>query len=78
MSDVFEARSLDEHGRCCGRKPLVYKRPDHHYFCAKCDAEFTPDGKQRPNWAWLPHGENFVPKYPNSNRVAQLRGVPRP
>lgn len=43
---------LDDKGRCCGRKPLVYKRPNHYLFCCRCDREFSPDGKQRENWAW--------------------------
>lgn len=51
--------SLDQQGRCCGRKPLFYKggswrsppgSPMH--FCCECHREFGPDGKQRPNWAW--------------------------
>jgi len=56
--------SLDEKGRCCGRKPLHYKRPSPHYFCCRCDRQYGPDGQWRPNWAWVgPHersesGEN--------------------
>lgn len=49
---VVEARSLNGKGRCCGRKPIVYKR-EHHLFCPRCDASFDPDtGKQIPNWAY--------------------------
>lgn len=48
--------SLDEKGRCCGRKPLHYKRPSPHYFCCRCDRQYGPDGQWRPNWAWVgPH-----------------------
>lgn len=43
---------LDDKGRCCGRKPLVYKRPVTHLFCFRCDREFGEDGEQRDNWAW--------------------------
>lgn len=51
---------LDDKGRCCGRKPIFYKggswrsppqSPMH--FCCDCSREFGPDGKQRPNWAWM-------------------------
>lgn len=45
-------QSLDEQGRCCGRKPLVYKRPDLHFFCAICSREYGADGVQRQNWAF--------------------------
>lgn len=41
---------LDEKGRCCGRKPLVYK-PER--FCVRCDRAFDLEtGEQIPNWAW--------------------------
>lgn len=43
--------SLDEKGRCCGRKPLAYKRP-HHLFCFRCDKAFNPQGQQIENWAY--------------------------
>lgn len=56
---------LDDKGRCCGRKPLVYKRPHHHFFCTKCNAEIDPqDGMQRENWAWIRDGEAFVATSP--------------
>jgi hypothetical protein len=43
---------LDENGRCCGRKPLVYKR-DGHKFCTRCDKSFDiKTGEQIENWAW--------------------------
>lgn len=56
---------LDEKGRCCGRKPIVYKR-DHHLFCTRCNREFNPDThEQIVNWAWLLADGEFVknPKY---------------
>ena len=50
---------LDTKGRCCGRKPIFYKGGSWAsplgaplYFCPKCNREFSPDGKQRPNWAY--------------------------
>ena len=52
MPDRFRPAKLDEHGRCCGRKPLVYKRRKM-LFCARCDAEFNEETlEQQPNWAW--------------------------
>jgi hypothetical protein len=58
------AMALDEKGRCCGRKPLVYKR-DPHLFCTRCDRAFDPDtGKQIGNWAWMFDGVVYVAKYP--------------
>lgn len=43
---------LDEKGRCCGRKPIVYKR-DGLRFCDRCDRafSFTTD-VQIENFAW--------------------------
>ena len=47
-----ENKKLDGRGRCCGRKPIVYRRPVHRLFCARCNAEFTPEGAQKDNWAY--------------------------
>lgn len=56
--------SLDEKGRCCGRKPLVYKSrwtlDGPHRFCFRCDRAYDiEENVQKPNWAWrqLPSGE---------------------
>lgn len=39
-------------GRCCGRKPLTYKR-DAHHFCTRCSRSFDLQTKEQiPNWAW--------------------------
>lgn len=46
------AGRLDAKGRCCGRKPLVYKRPIHHLFCFRCDRDYDPTGQQIENWAF--------------------------
>jgi len=44
---------LDEQGRCCGRKPLVYKR-DGFRFCTRCDRAYDiSTGEQIENWAWI-------------------------
>jgi hypothetical protein len=57
---------LDDAGRCCGRKPLVYKRPrPGFHFCCRCDRAFALDtGEQIDNWQWkkTPDG-NFVATY---------------
>ncbi len=43
---------IDSKGRCCGRKPLVYKRPPHLY-CARCDRAYNPETLvQIENWAY--------------------------
>ncbi len=49
---------LDNKGRCCGRKPLVY-RGEHttstgpHRFCPRCDRAYDlEENEQIPNWAW--------------------------
>jgi len=44
---------IDEKGRCCGRKPLVYKRHPAHRFCVRCDRAYDLDEpEQVENWAW--------------------------
>jgi hypothetical protein len=49
---VTAAKTLNDRGQCCGRKPIVYKRP-HHLYCARCNASFSPEtNKQIPNWAY--------------------------
>jgi len=48
----MKPRKLDEHGRCCGKKPIIYKR-DPHYFCPRCDRSFDlTTGEQIENWAY--------------------------
>lgn len=51
-------RKLDDKGRCCGRKPIAYKRPAH-LFCTRCDRSFDLNGEQKNNWAWVKNGEGF-------------------
>jgi hypothetical protein len=53
-------------GRCCGRKPIEYKRsPDHHFFCPRCNREYLPTGVQRQNWAYkLTSAGNYVRERP--------------
>lgn len=50
--DVSAPLTLDDKGRCCDRKPLVYKR-DGHRFCTRCDRAYDLyQGFQKENWAW--------------------------
>lgn len=58
------APTLDERGRCYGRKPLHYKGGS---WCSPsrpmkfCDREFDPaTGAQRENWAWGRIGDKWV------------------
>lgn len=52
------AKRLDEQGRCCGRKPIHYKRGNSYqsgprYYCDRCDATFSVEtGEQVPSWAY--------------------------
>jgi hypothetical protein len=47
---------LNDKGRCCGRKPIVYRGSNPRLFCCRCDREFDPaTGDQRENWAWRKH-----------------------
>lgn len=68
---------LNEHGRCCGRKPIFYKGGSWSsppgaplYFCCECCREFGPDGAQRENWAWkrAATGE-LLPQTPKARRA---------
>lgn len=50
--DVSVAAQLDERGRCCGRKPLTYKR-ERRRFCDRCNRSYDYyQGLQVDNWAW--------------------------
>lgn len=51
-------QTLDAKGRCCGRKPRVYKSDLYtgaapHRYCSRCDRAFAIDTPlQVENWAW--------------------------
>ena len=63
MRGVMPAKKLDVEGRCCGRKPLVYKRDGGpHRFCVRCDAAYDLDGpgEQIVNWAYRAAPGGFV------------------
>lgn len=69
---TLSPKTLDEQGRCCGRKPIFYKtrrgmgsQRDPHHFCCRCCAEYDVEGRQRGNWAYLKAENGFVPKYPD-------------
>jgi hypothetical protein len=49
----YPSTKLNSKGQCCGRKPLVYKRPHFHTFCCKCHRSHNEAGEQINNWAWL-------------------------
>ena len=60
---LLTPKRLDDHGRCCGRKPLVYKRWPAHLFCSRCEAAFdTATGQQIDNWAYVRVGDAFATK----------------
>jgi hypothetical protein len=65
--------TLDEKGRCCGRKPIVYKRPKLHYFCDRCCSEYSAEKRKVHNFAWELRGGNWIPRA--YCRDAERRGV---
>lgn len=68
MTLVMPPKSLDDAGRCCGRKPMVYKRP-HRLFCPRCDAEYNPStGRQQQNWCYRVADDGFSFCYEHMER----------
>lgn len=68
---------LDDKGRCCGRKPLVYKRmhPPPHHYCPRCDRAYDlDDGEQIENWAWKRDNEGVF--YRNTSRHTDAAASP--
>lgn len=50
--DVSAPSTLDDKGRCCGRKPLTYKREGRR-FCDRCNRSYDYyQNFQIDNWAW--------------------------
>lgn len=49
---------LDEKGRCCGKKPIVYRGKNNtaegpHRYCPRCDRGYELDAPfQINNWFW--------------------------
>jgi len=67
--EVSAEMILDEKGRCCGRKPIVYKS---HYstaegpqrYCPRCDRSYhITQNRQVPNWAWRLYVEKGKEKW---------------
>jgi hypothetical protein len=57
---------IDEKGRCCGRKPIVYRggswrspaKPQK--FCPRCDRAYDLNtDEQIENWAWIKTEKGF-------------------
>jgi hypothetical protein len=61
MSNQLDA-SLDERGRCCGRKPILYRSNRDHgadmpgigfHYCTRCDRSYSRGTlMQIADWAW--------------------------
>lgn len=63
---IWPHEHLDDKGRCCGRKPIVYKRRSLK-FCPRCDRAYhILSGLQIGNWAWREVDGGFVLKMPTS------------
>jgi len=59
--NVSPAKTLGADGRCCGRKPLEYRRTGT-LFCTRCDREYAiGTGAQQSNWGWRAVPGGFVP-----------------
>lgn len=72
--------TLPANGRCCGRKPLLYKSitdariPTPHYFCVRCNRAYSIiTGEQLENWAWMwvcgESGNQFVNRMPHMRKT---------
>lgn len=67
---MTQAMRLDEKGRCCGRKPIVYKtergpRYPRGHFCYRCGRSFNLETReQQENWAWKRDGDGFREREP--------------
>lgn len=67
------AMRLNSKGQCpnCLRKPLLYQRPDTHFFCFLCCRQYDESGEQKENWAWRSTGnDQFMPTYPTHDYVS--------
>ena len=52
--------SMDAKGRCCGRKPILYKSGLRtsskcpHFFCTRCDSSYDATTREQiENWAFV-------------------------
>jgi hypothetical protein len=59
-----EVMKLDEKGRCCGRKPMTYRRyasGGPQRYCPRCDRAYDlEENEQIANWAWKLIGVEWV------------------
>lgn len=63
IGQMAAPKTIDRNGRCCGRKPIHYKRPAHLY-CPRCNASFdVATGEQIANWAYRKSDDGFEPIY---------------
>ena len=83
-TDLVEitARWLDN-GRCCGRKPLSYKRPTPFMFCCRCGAHYDLAGNQIEDYGWKrTERGTFVSAYwPTAEKYREAvkdHGAPQP
>ena len=72
---------LDDKGRCCGRKPIVYKGGGWRHlgpamkFCDRCCRAYHPEtGEQMPNFAWEPNGDRIC--YSFTHALAKANTAP--
>lgn len=71
---LVDRKKLNYLGRCCGRKPIVYKR-DPHLFCDRCSRAFDVNTKEQiPNWAYMDAGNGKLRVY-HAHMVSQARAT---
>lgn len=69
--DLSAPMQLDDKGRCCGRKPLVYKRPEHR-FCFRCNRAYhLIQNFQIDNWAWKRRADGQFEYSSGRERIAK-------
>lgn len=57
-------KKLDEKGRCCGKKPIIYKRKGY-YYCPRCDRAFDINTKEQiSNFWWIEEEDYFIKIHP--------------
>jgi len=75
VTDTPIIKYLDEHGRCCGRKPRVYKRA-RRTWCPRCHASHDIEtGEQIACEFWIAKGDGFVPKYQQGERNPSCKPI---
>lgn len=70
---MMDATKLDERGRCCGRKPIPYKRGDAythepHQFCDRCDRSYNTSGEQISDWKYIVKDGECFPRNPGATK----------